>query len=192
MARPHPSMLRHGGMGVVTLKADFLMARPHPSMLRHGCMGVVSLKADFLLARPHPSMLRHGGMGAVSLQADFLMARPHPSMLRHDDQVPFSLPIHMGATRLREGGVRATTVYCDTKAVCGAELFCAAWMTEVDMQKALLVYTRAIVASPSQYSIPGCESVEKALSFLKAEARKEGPPRTAPLRAFLQAAGVFS
>ena len=69
LARLHPSMLRHGGMGVVTPNTDSLMARPHPSMLQQGGMRAVTLKADFLMARTHPSMLWHGGMGVETLKS---------------------------------------------------------------------------------------------------------------------------
>ena len=69
----------------------------------------------------------------------------------------------------------------------GAVLFDAAWLTERDLEGALLVHTRAIVAHPGAYSLPGWVSVQAALDFLKAGAKGE---RKGPLEAFLRAAGV--
>ena len=66
-------------------------------------------------------------------------------------------------------------------------LFDAAWLTERDLEGALLVHTRAIVAHPGAYSLPGWVSVQAALDFLEAGAKGE---RKGPLEAFLRAAGV--
>ena len=62
-------------------------------------------------------------------------------------------------------------------------------MTERDLQSALLVHTRKIVAHPNLYSLPGWESVEKALAFLKSELRNDGV-LSSPLASFLESAGV--
>ena len=51
-------------------------------------------------------------------------------------------------------------------------------MTERGLEAALLVHTKAINANPGAYSLPGWESVQAALNFLKAEAKGE---REAPL-----------
>lgn len=109
-----------------------------------------------------------------------------------DDNADFTLPRSFmrmagGASNLTGGGVRPTTILCDFSATAGAELFDAKWMTERDMEGALLLHTRAIVQSPQDYSIPGWVSVEKALDFLKEEAGKED---RGPLSAFLRSAGV--
>ena len=109
-----------------------------------------------------------------------------------DDNADFTLPRSFmrmagGASNLTGGGVRPTTILCDFSATAGAELFDAKWMTERDMEGALLLHTRAIVQSPQDYSIPGWVSVEKALDFLKEEAAKEN---RGPLSAFLRSAGV--
>ena len=68
-------------------------------------------------------------------------------------------------------------------------LYDAAWMTERDLQGALLVHTRKIVAHPELYSMPGWESVQKALEFLKSETRHDGI-LSVPLASFLESAGV--
>ena len=109
-----------------------------------------------------------------------------------DDNADFTLPRSFmrmagGASNLTGGGVRPTTILCDFSATTGAELFDAKWMTERDMEGALILHTRAIVQSPQDYSIPGWVSVEKALVFLKEEAGKED---RGPLSAFLRSAGV--
>ena len=86
------------------------------------------------------------------------------------------------------GGVRPTTILCDNTVAGGAVLHDAAWMTERDLQGALLVHTRKIVAHPELYSLPGWESVQKALEFLKSETRHDGViPRVGWSRAF----GIF-
>ena len=79
-----------------------------------------------------------------------------------DDDLPFS-----NSPMPR---VRSTTVPCDFASTSGAELYDAKWMTERDMEGALILHTREIVANPSSFSIPGWESVESALEFLKSEA----------------------
>jgi hypothetical protein len=89
--------------------------------------------------------------------------------------------------RLIGGGVRPTSILCDFNATCGASIFDAAWLTERGLEAALLVHTKGIVANPGAYSLPGWESVQVALNFLKAEAKGE---REGPLKAFLCAAGV--
>ena len=48
--------------------------------------------------------------------------------------------------------IRGTTVYCDFKATTGAVLYDAAWMTERDLQRALLEHSKLIVATPGRYS----------------------------------------
>jgi hypothetical protein len=61
-------------------------------------------------------------------------------------------------------------VYCDIKATTGAVLY---WMTERDLQRALLEHSK-LSSRPlggTRYSLPGWESVQKALEFLKAAAR---------------------
>ena len=60
-------------------------------------------------------------------------------------------------------------------------------MTERGLEGALMFHTKAIVANPASFSLPGWVSVEKALSYLKGEMRgvSEGP-----MRAFLTAAGA--
>ena len=70
-----------------------------------------------------------------------------------------------------EGGVKATTVFCDSSATSGAVLFDAAWTSEREMGTALLEYTKKIVARPEQGRIPGWVSVAGALGFLKANWR---------------------
>ena len=60
-------------------------------------------------------------------------------------------------------------------------------MTERGLEAALLVHTKAINANPGAYSLPGWESVQTALNFLKAKAKSE---REAPLKAFLRAIGA--
>ena len=46
---------------------------------------------------------------------------------------------------------------------------------------------KAIIANPGAYSLPGWESVQTALNFLKAEAKGE---REGPLKAFMRTIGV--
>ena len=88
--------------------------------------------------------------------------------------------------------IRGTTVYCDFKATTGAVLYDAAWMTERDLQRALLEHSKLIVATPGRYSLPGWESVQKALEFLKAAARLGDArvQRAGPLRKLLLSAGL--
>ena len=62
-------------------------------------------------------------------------------------------------------------------------------MTERDLQRALLEHSKLIVATPGRYSLPGWESVQKALEFLKAAARL-GDARAGPLRKLLVSAGM--
>ena len=56
-----------------------------------------------------------------------------------------------------------------------------------DLEGALLLYTKKIVATPLAFSIPGWVSVAKALDFLKEYSKGEG---RLPLREFLYSAGV--
>ena len=62
-------------------------------------------------------------------------------------------------------------------------------MTERDMQRDLIPKTKRILSNPGGYSLPGWESVEKALAFLKSEAAKGGV-RGETLGEFFRAAGV--
>ena len=62
-------------------------------------------------------------------------------------------------------------------------------MTERDMQRDLMPETKRILSNPGGYSLPGWESVEKALAFLQSEAAK-GPVRGETLGEFFRAAGV--
>ena len=58
---------------------------------------------------------------------------------------------------------------------------------ERDLQGAL--QTRKVVAHPELHSLPGWESVHKALEFLKSETRQNGI-LSVPLASFLESAGV--
>ena len=107
-----------------------------------------------------------------------------------DDEVEFSqgTPFRFAGRALLIGaGVRPTSILCDFNAKRGASLFDAAWMTERDLEAALLVHTKAICKNPGAYSLPGWVSVQETLDFPKAEAKGA---REVPLRAFLRDAGL--
>ena len=60
-------------------------------------------------------------------------------------------------------------------------------MTDRDLDEPLLVDTKTALATPLAFSLPGWQSVQAALDFLKAEAKGEREP---PLKNFLTKAGV--
>jgi len=70
--------------------------------------------------------------------------------------------------------VRGTSVYCDYSVTDKASLFDIAWSTEADLERLLYVDTERIFASPGIYSIPGWESVNHAIDFLRCEAQSSG------------------
>ena len=67
--------------------------------------------------------------------------------------------------------VRGTTICCDYSVTSRASLFDIAWSTESDLERILLVDTVKIFMSPEKYSIPGWQSAELALNFLRGEAQ---------------------
>ena len=85
------------------------------------------------------------------------------------------------------GGVRPTTVLCDWAATTGAELHDRAWLTERGLEGALMLHTKAIVANPTSFSLPGCVSGKGAVLPQRRDAGRE---REGPMRAFLTAAGA--
>ena len=103
-----------------------------------------------------------------------------------DDEVAHAQGVLILGRRVG-GGVRPTPLLCDFNATRGASLFDATWLTERGLEAALLVQTKAIIANPGAYSLPGWESVQTALNFLKAEAKGE---REGPLKAFMRTIGV--
>ena len=110
-----------------------------------------------------------------------------------DDEVPYSAEKNLrvgGATPvIISWGVRPTTIICDFNATSGAVLYDSFWMTEPDMQRSLLAKTKKIVAHPERFKLPGWQSVQKALDFLKAASRGDGV-RAESLRSFLTSAGM--
>ena len=120
---------------------------------------------------------------------DYILGHTTTHKWWKDSDVPFSKPkrTHVaGVVDQDQGGVRPTTVLCDWAATAGAELYDRAWLTERGLEGALLVHTRRIVKDHEDFTLPGWESVEKALAFLKAGAKGT---REGPMRAFLAAIG---
>ena len=90
------------------------------------------------------------------------------------------------------GGVRPTTFLCDLATPSGAIFFDAGWTSERELQVELLEFSKEIVANPGAHSMPGWESMEKALGFLEDDARHSGSDcaRKGLLLAFLSAVGI--
>ena len=123
---------------------------------------------------------------------DYIIGQSHgQAVWWKDDDVAFSAEQRVFGRDVA-GGVRPTTVLCDLATTSGATLLDAGWNSERELQVELLEFSKEIVANPGAHSMPGWESMEKALGFLKDDARHSGSDcaRKGPLLAFLSSVGI--
>ena len=86
--------------------------------------------------------------------------------------------------------VRGVSILCDEYIENGAILFDAAWFTESEMEKALLIQTHYLVENSESYTLPGWKSVAAAITFLKRSANLESVYK-GQLGSFLSSLGIM-